>query len=262
MLLLFLETRRYYKMVAPKVSKSLIVIADTHECTKPNHEIFVGNLQYNISTPLLIGMLQELFMTVNVHVPDCRFMVFQRNAKKKSRKYAFVTVQSNNEEQALYELDGRDKLDYVIEGAKLQVQKRYSERHRQNKRIKISFDGKRRLVVRSKSDPVLGTFKTENVENSTTTTTVIQRKKELFIGQHLPVEDRVTEYKRGSGRYMKNMFIQHVRKYICAFLNSEGMRNSSYLQSWPKIMAKTAKNGVVLDTTSTGKFFSETIWSG
>ena len=31
------------------------------------------------------------------------------------------------------------------------------------------------------------------------------------------------------------------------------------LQSWPKIMAKTSKNGVVLDTTSNVKFFSETI---
>ena len=40
--------------------------------------------------------------------------------------------------------------------------------------------------------------------------------------------------------------------------------NSSFdeLQSWPKIMAKTAKNGVVLDTTSNIKLFSETIWSG
>ncbi|XP_065647682.1 schlafen-like protein 1 [Hydra vulgaris] len=50
------------------------------------------------------------------------------------------------------------------------------------------------------------------------------KKKEFFIGQRLNTEDRVTEYKRGSGNYLTNTFINHFRKYVCAFLNSEGGR--------------------------------------
>ena len=43
-----------------------------------------------------------------------------------------------------------------------------------------------------------------------------------FAGQQLNTEDRLTEYKRGGGNYIKNQLRYHVAKYVCAFLNSEG----------------------------------------
>ena len=49
------------------------------------------------------------------------------------------------------------------------------------------------------------------------------RKKVLMIGQVLPNEDRKIEYKMGNRKYMRRNLIGHVRKYSCAFLNSEGM---------------------------------------
>ena len=44
----------------------------------------------------------------------------------------------------------------------------------------------------------------------------------LVTGQTLPNEDRRIEYKIGSGKYLRKHLIGHVRKYSCAFLNSEG----------------------------------------
>ena len=44
----------------------------------------------------------------------------------------------------------------------------------------------------------------------------------LVTGQTLPNEDRRIEYKIGSRKYLSKHLIGHVRKYSCAFLNSEG----------------------------------------
>ena len=46
--------------------------------------------------------------------------------------------------------------------------------------------------------------------------------KVLVTGQVLQNEDRRTEYKRGSGKYPMRYLMGDVRRYSCAFLNSEG----------------------------------------
>ena len=86
------------------------------------------------------------------------------------------------------------------------------------KYIGFIFDGEK--LRRSISVPLLSAknsqFAHQNIFCSNC------RKNELFLGQRLPTEDRVTEYKRGSGNYLNTSFMTHVRKYVCAFLNSEG----------------------------------------
>ncbi|XP_018872022.2 schlafen-like protein 1 isoform X1 [Gorilla gorilla gorilla] len=47
-------------------------------------------------------------------------------------------------------------------------------------------------------------------------------KDQLFQGAFLGSETRNMEFKRGSGEYLSLAFKHHVRRYVCAFLNSEG----------------------------------------
>ncbi len=54
--------------------------------------------------------------------------------------------------------------------------------------------------------------------------------KALRVGQVLENENRRTEYKRGGGRYLKKVLMNHVRRYVCAFLNSEGKAMSTLLK--------------------------------
>lgn len=47
-------------------------------------------------------------------------------------------------------------------------------------------------------------------------------QERLFQGAFLGTESRNVEFKRGSGEYLSLTFKHHVRRYMCAFLNSEG----------------------------------------
>jgi len=213
-------------MATPKQSRSLIVISNS-DCNnlsihrQPKHEVFMGNLNHEMSTRTLINSMQQLFISANVRVPDFRFTIFQRKSKKNPpQKYAFVTLANKTEEELVYQFDNKEDLNFVNEGMKLQVKKRFNFRPKISKNIKMLFNGTGNKLKRSQSAPGIPSDddSQENVNNNTV------YRKEMYIGQFLPVEDRVTEYKRGSGKYMKNMLINHIRKYICAFLNSKGGR--------------------------------------
>ncbi|XP_049631476.1 schlafen-like protein 1 [Suncus etruscus] len=47
-------------------------------------------------------------------------------------------------------------------------------------------------------------------------------QERLFQGAFLGTESRNVEFKRGSGEYLSLTFKHHIRRYMCAFLNSEG----------------------------------------
>lgn len=47
-------------------------------------------------------------------------------------------------------------------------------------------------------------------------------QEQLFQGAFLGSETRNVEFKRGGGEYLSLAFKHHVRRYVCAFLNSEG----------------------------------------
>uniref|UniRef100_A0A2K6FAH9 Schlafen like 1 n=1 Tax=Propithecus coquereli TaxID=379532 RepID=A0A2K6FAH9_PROCO len=47
-------------------------------------------------------------------------------------------------------------------------------------------------------------------------------QEQLFQGTFLGSETRNMEFKRGGGEYLNLAFKHHVRRYVCAFLNSEG----------------------------------------
>ena len=215
-----------YVMAAPKQSRSLIVVSN-NTSNKTNdshykHEIFIGNLRYDLSSRALITYIQELFKSINVDVPSFRFTIFQRKTKKQPpHKYAFVTLANEAEEERTYQFDDTENLDFVIDGRKLSIKRRTSSRHKQNKNIKMTFDGKVDKLKRSKSVPGLHTR--YNCDSITEILNENALKKEYYLGQHLSSEDRFTEYKRGAGNYIRSVLISHIRRYICAFLNSKGI---------------------------------------
>nr|XP_006215941.1 schlafen-like protein 1 [Vicugna pacos] len=47
-------------------------------------------------------------------------------------------------------------------------------------------------------------------------------QERLFQGAFLGSETRNVEFKRGGGEYLNQAFKHHLRRYVCAFLNSEG----------------------------------------
>ncbi|XP_036111716.1 schlafen-like protein 1 [Molossus molossus] len=49
-----------------------------------------------------------------------------------------------------------------------------------------------------------------------------QGQERLFQGAFLGSETRNVEFKRGGGEYLSLAFKHHLRRYVCAFLNSEG----------------------------------------
>nr|XP_012420039.1 PREDICTED: schlafen-like protein 1 isoform X2 [Odobenus rosmarus divergens] len=50
----------------------------------------------------------------------------------------------------------------------------------------------------------------------------IMGQERLFQGAFLGNETRSVEFKRGGGEYLSLAFKHHLRRYVCAFLNSEG----------------------------------------
>lgn len=50
----------------------------------------------------------------------------------------------------------------------------------------------------------------------------IRGQERLFQGAFLGSETRNMEFKRGGGEYLSLTFKHHLRRYVCAFLNSEG----------------------------------------
>ena len=202
---------------------------------KNQHEVFIGNLRHDLSDLVLIQKIQNLFENkVGIHIPGFRLTIIQRNSKKHPRKYAFLALAGAEDEEKAYKLSGLKNLDFVVEGLRLNVTKRISTRHKNTKWNKITFNGRKCLLVnRSRSDSDIltssplpsnrGSGKTYGTQKCNTNDRASITRREFFYGQRLPTEDRVTEYKRGSGNYMKSTMIHHIRKYVCAFLNSEGI---------------------------------------
>lgn len=197
------------------------------------HEVFIGNLKHDLSDLILVQKIRNLFENkAGILIPGFRLTILQRNSKKYPRKYAFLALTGAEDEEKAYKLSGMKNLDFVTEGCMLHVTKRMSTRHKNTKWNKITFNGRKCFLVnrsRSDSDILPSSPLTNNrgkyygTDEGNTNHRGSTTRREFYYGQRLPTEDRVTEYKRGSGNYMKSSMIHHIRKYVCAFLNSEGI---------------------------------------
>jgi len=217
-------------VVSAQLSTSAINLCENEkeenkkEIAHVKHEVYIGNLKYDLSTRTIIDKLQELCQSVEVTVPDFRFTIFQRKSKRHPIKYGFILLSNEREEKSVQQLDGMENLDIVPSGHKLKVQVKYDiSQIGKSDKATVSFQPMATScrLKKSRSTPSLHSVGSQSQESRISIDSKPYNKAFCY-GQLLPSEDRVTEYKRGSGLYLKKSLVPTIRKYICAFLNSEG----------------------------------------
>ncbi len=190
----------------------------THNNDQNGFEIFIGHLKPDVEQDVIEKELQNLFSIRGVKLKHEDFSILR--GRKKIPKHLFVKVKSEQDRQELIRhFNGSQNLDFVVENKALKVQPRNGSLPQNRKRKKKPDSNENELFIyenanigRSKSEPI-------SVTSALSSGFV---GVNLHVGQTLQTEDRITEYKLGRGKYLKKNLVAHVRKYVCAFLNSEG----------------------------------------
>ena len=155
----------------------------------------------------------------------------RRRSRKKKKSVALTEGQKllegitlEEDGRVLAEIDANKREDNVLEGNKFDDREtdilKDADSDKKEQDIPESLNHNKVITPRlqvSRSAPSM------RISKQNTPTESTSDKKYLLMGQLLRTEDRTTEYKRGGGRYLKKSLIQHVRKYACAFLNSQGV---------------------------------------
>ncbi|XP_065277973.1 schlafen-like protein 1 [Emys orbicularis] len=156
-------------------------------CLTHVYTLYIGNLNPKYSREVLCSMLKDILGTASLPLQRHDIEV----VKKPRRAYALVQVAT--------ELS----LENVL------------------KQLQVASDMEqhllRELVMRGKT-LVVG----EGRRASPSAKEEIVGQERLFYGAFMGSETRNVEFKRGGGEYLSVTLKHHVRKYVCAFLNSEG----------------------------------------
>ncbi|XP_040087888.1 schlafen-like protein 1 [Oryx dammah] len=150
------------------------------------HVLYVGHLNPQFSVPVLTCLLRDALERLELPVAREHIEVVRRP------RQAYALVQVATPEDTLASLPQRLHTAWG-----------------QHQIIK-------ELVARGK-EPVLG----EGREPSNHREGILGQER-LFQGAFLGNETRNLEFKRGGGEYLSQAFKHHLRRYVCAFLNSEG----------------------------------------
>uniref|UniRef100_A0A671EB09 Schlafen like 1 n=1 Tax=Rhinolophus ferrumequinum TaxID=59479 RepID=A0A671EB09_RHIFE len=153
----------------------------------PNkHTLYVGHLNPQFSEPVLSCLLRDALERLELPVAREHIEVVRRPRKA----YALVQVAAHGDTLA--------SLPWRLQTAlqEHQILKELVARGKQ-------------LVLGEDRDP-------------TNHRAEIRGQERLFQGAFLGSETRNLEFKRGGGEYLSLTFKHHVRRYVCAFLNSEG----------------------------------------
>ncbi|XP_010861111.1 PREDICTED: schlafen-like protein 1 [Bison bison bison] len=150
------------------------------------HILYVGHLNPQFSVPVLSCLLRDALERLELPVAREHIEVVRRP------RQAYALVQVATPEDTLASLP-----------------RRLHRAWGQHQIIK-------ELVARGK-EPVLG----EGRELSNRREGILGQER-LFQGAFLGNETRNLEFKRGGGEYLSQAFKHHLRRYVCAFLNSEG----------------------------------------
>uniref|UniRef100_A0A8C4WHN6 Schlafen like 1 n=1 Tax=Gopherus evgoodei TaxID=1825980 RepID=A0A8C4WHN6_9SAUR len=155
-------------------------------CLTHVYKLYIGNLNPKYSREVLCSMLKDILGTASLPLQRHDIEV----VKKPRRAYALVQVST--------ELS----LENVL------------------KQLQVASDMEqhllRELVMKGK------TLVVEEAEGPPRHRITIVGQERLFYGAFMGSETRNVEFKRGGGEYLSGTLKHHVRKYVCAFLNSEG----------------------------------------
>uniref|UniRef100_A0A8C4PFD3 Schlafen like 1 n=1 Tax=Equus asinus TaxID=9793 RepID=A0A8C4PFD3_EQUAS len=156
------------------------------EVAPSTHVLYVGHLNPQFSVPVLACLLRDTLERLELPVAREHIEVVRRPRKA----YALVQVATHGDTLA--------SLHWRLQTA--------LEEHQILKE----------LVARGK-ELVLGEGRGPSSHREK-----ILGQEQLFQGAFLGSETRNVEFKRGGGEYLTLAFKHHVRRYVCAFLNSEG----------------------------------------
>ncbi|XP_059233057.1 schlafen-like protein 1 [Mustela nigripes] len=156
------------------------------ETTPSAHILYVDHLNPQFSVPVLACLLRDTLERLELPVAREHIEVVRRPRKA----YALVQVMAH--EATLATLPWR--LQAALE--EHQIPKELVARGKE-------------LVLGEGPGPSSGKEEIEGQER-------------LFQGAFLGNETRSVEFKRGGGEYLSLAFKHHLRRYVCAFLNSEG----------------------------------------
>ncbi|XP_067863138.1 schlafen-like protein 1 [Heptranchias perlo] len=225
---------------------------DDDNVKAPCLSLFVGNLNPDYSKELLSYMLKDLFAAIDIVLQRHDIEVF----KKHKRAHAFIRLKTESGVQNILKqlqdpaiLDQNDMKGLVVKGKMLKVAKdirdfseytfdksscadtskhdSHSQAQKDKKRLEQTQEtlgshiGKpiylANKVVDHLATPLSGTKSDSAIIGGE-----IAGQERLFYGALMGSETRNVEFKRGGGEYLNMALKNHVRKYVCAFLNSEG----------------------------------------
>uniref|UniRef100_A0A4W3JKT1 Schlafen AlbA-2 domain-containing protein n=1 Tax=Callorhinchus milii TaxID=7868 RepID=A0A4W3JKT1_CALMI len=202
--------------------------------TSGRQSIFVGNLNPDFSKELLCYMLKDLIAAVGVVLQRRDIEVF----KKHKRAHAFIRVKKTGEFQAILDelqnpaiLELANMKDLVVRGKTLNCSpaagsKREAASARRRPEagqgLGVSLLGARLALWPSRLVDRMATPLMSTKSDSAIIGGEISGQERLFFGEQMGSETRNVEFKRGGGEYMNIALKHHIRKYVCAFLNSEG----------------------------------------
>ncbi|NWY05696.1 SLNL1 protein, partial [Nothoprocta ornata] len=212
------------------------------------HTLYLGNLNPRYSPEVLCCMLKDILGTAGLALQRHHIEV----VKKPRQAYALVQlggamslqhiakqllVAADMEKSLIRELVVKGKTLLVAEGGH---RARSSQEDRQvmvsgppaSRSLGSRAPGKGRtrgleatpLAPKPRGCPAAqpNPFQRGTRSDSAIVQQEIVGQERLFYGAFMGSETRNVEFKRGSGEYLLGTLKHHVRKYMCAFLNSEG----------------------------------------
>uniref|UniRef100_M3YRM3 Schlafen like 1 n=1 Tax=Mustela putorius furo TaxID=9669 RepID=M3YRM3_MUSPF len=203
------------------------------ETTPSAHILYVDHLNPQFSVPVLACLLRDTLERLELPVAREHIEVVRRPRKA----YALVQVMAHEatlaalpwrlqaaleEHQIPKELVARGKELVLGEGPGPSSGKESRSRQEED-----SGPSPRSYPSPAHSTPTRARKGSRGQPRGTRSDSAIVRQEiegqeRLFQGAFLGNETRSVEFKRGGGEYLSLAFKHHLRRYVCAFLNSEG----------------------------------------
>ncbi|XP_029805261.1 schlafen-like protein 1 isoform X1 [Suricata suricatta] len=191
------------------------------------HILYVGHLNPQFSVPVLTCLLRDALERLELPVAREHIEVVRRPRNA----YALVHVSANRdslaslpsrlqmameEHQILKELAARGKELVLGDGQGPPSRRQQEEDSSSSPNLSPANSPRAPALVRSQDRP------SSTRSDSAIGHQEILGQERLFQGAFLGCETRSVEFKRGGGEYLSLAFKHHLRRYVCAFLNSEG----------------------------------------
>ncbi|MXQ88173.1 hypothetical protein E5288_WYG017094 [Bos mutus] len=195
------------------------------------HILYVGHLNPQFSVPVLSCLLRDALERLELPVAREHIEVVRRPRQA----YALVQVATPEDtlaslprrlhrawgqHQIIKELVARGKEPVLGEGRELSNRR---EQEEDNGPSPPRARPAQPLPTRALGPQgVSPSWPSGTRSDSAITDQGILGQERLFQGAFLGNETRNLEFKRGGGEYLSQAFKHHLRRYVCAFLNSEG----------------------------------------